>query len=187
MLSIRLLQAVFIVFAVNLFVFSTTDNSHNLSVAAANIYQDLTVATAEESKITEEQVTQLFTGIFKALNNRSSQQMMKFLAPEYSGEVTVSIPEGAQTFRTSRDEYLQQIEEAKKNMQEYKVSYSNLKAKISSEGRKAEITTTIIEEFTLEGRKFKGTSSNTTNLELIKGELLATFSKSKLLGLLEVN
>lgn len=187
MRSIRLLQAVFTVFAVNLFVFSTAEKSPNLTVAAATNNQNLTVAAAEESKITEEQVSQLFAEVFKALNNRNSQQVMKFLAPKYSGEVTVITPEGPQTVRTNRAEYLQQIEEAKKNMQEYRVSYSNIQTKVSSEGTKAETTATITEEFTLEGKKFKGTSSNTTNLELIDGQILATSSKSKLLDLLEVN
>ena len=143
MRSIQLLQAVFIVFAINLFVFSTVEKSHSLTVAATESNQDLTIAAAEESEITEEQVSQLITKIFKALNNRNSQQVMNFLAPTYSGEVTVTTPDGPQTFRTNRDEYLQQIEEAKKNMQEYRVSYSNLQTTISSQGKKAEITVTI--------------------------------------------
>ncbi len=112
---------------------------------------------------------------------------MKFLSPKCSGKVTASTPEGSQTFRTRRDEYLQQIEVTKKNMQDYKTSPSNLEEKNSFEGRKAEITTTIVEEVTLESKKFKGMSSNTTNLELIDGQILATSSKSKLLDLLEVN
>lgn len=186
MLSIRLLQAVFTVFAVNLFVFNTAEESHNLTVAAAKNNQNITIAAPKESKITEEQVSQILTQIAQALNNRNSQQLMKFLAPKYFEEVTVITPEGPQTFRTNRDEYPQQIEEAKKQMQEYKVSYSNLETKISSQGKKAEINVMITEEFTMKGQKFKGTSSNTTNFELIAGQILATSSKSKVIDFIKL-
>ena len=147
----------------------------------------LTLKAREKSPITEAKLRNLLEQMATAANNRDVDRLFSFYAPNYTGEVTISMDTGSETRVITREQSRERLELSYRTIQNYQFAYSQQDITISDDGKTAKVVGTSTEEFTLQGKDYRSTSAWTINFQVVNGKILIVSDSSVLMDLQEVS
>lgn len=126
------------------------------------------------SKITRESVERMINDIEAALSKKDFDTIARYLAPDAMIFLTVSTPEGTQSLRFNRDEYIAYLRQGLPLLPFYEYRVENVAVNISEDGRSATVTSDVHEIMGTQEMKVRILTRENLALELMDGNLRIT-------------
>jgi ketosteroid isomerase-like protein len=132
-------------------------------------------ATPKATTINETQIRQIIDAMQAASNSRNLDGIMQHLAPKVVIEMTIESPVAPQSFRLTKNEYRQYLQQGFGMTQNYSGKYSDLKVQVAPNGKSATATYLMTETIIVQNQiSLNSTSNSAMKFELIQGQILIT-------------
>jgi len=147
--------------------------------AMAHIPPEVTLSKRSLT-LTDTNIRQLVDAVQAAVDQRDTNGVMKFVAPQATIDLTIQSAMGSQQLRLTRAEYERYLQKGFAMIDRYNSKISNLKIQIASNRKSATVTYRLTEEATLkqQPRTLQSLSMATARLEVMQDQILMTAMRS---------
>jgi hypothetical protein len=128
----------------------------------------------QESKITEAKILDLLKSMDEAAIKKDVKAIVAHMAPNAIIKLEMLGPQGKQTLRLNIKEYEAYLKQGYAATSNFNYKRTNTKIKISTDGRTARVTDTVLETMSMGGKTISGETKETALLELRNGKLFIT-------------
>ena len=135
----------------------------------------LLAGAAFSASLTEADIERMLNQIDQAAQNHDAEGVGRHLAPQVKITIDMSaVAPQMPTQRLGKAEYLAQLREGWTQVQHYSYQRGNTRITIAPGGQSASASATVRESLKMQGQMLTSVSDETTLVELIKGQPLAT-------------
>ena len=130
--------------------------------------------TIQAGQIDKAMINSMLSEIDAAAQKKDPAVVVKYISPD--AKITMHINAGGQkqVLKVTRAQYLELLQQGWTMSSNYQYQRSNTRIKIMDGGNKAIVTANVTESMNIQGQTVKGTSQETSTIELVNGRAMIT-------------